>query len=192
MSARPALAQHIALVAQGAMLHRQAAGADAAVEPVAQCHQLVDALIQRLAPLRREALPVSRRGRAAIREVFQGLANFKDLPQASSLCGACYESCPVKINIPKHLINLRRDIVQTHLNGPIERAFYRFWARSMKSPRMYALLGWFQKFDLRRRAKGSGWVNEVPSVAAGWTQIRDLPAPARHTFHSLWRQRGER
>ena len=59
---------------------------------------------------------------ALITPLFQGLGKFKDLPQASSLCGACYEACPVKINIPKHLINMRRDIVAQHLNGPIERA----------------------------------------------------------------------
>ena len=47
---------------------------------------------------------------ALITPLFQGLGNFKDLPQASALCGACYEACPVKINIPRHLINLRRDI----------------------------------------------------------------------------------
>ena len=58
---------------------------------------------------------------ALITPLFQGLGNFKDLPQASSLCGACYEACPVKINIPQHLINMRRDIVSQHLNGPIER-----------------------------------------------------------------------
>jgi L-lactate utilization protein LutB len=41
------------------------------------------------------------------------------------LCGACYEACPVRINIPKHLINLRRDINEQHLNGAIERMVYR-------------------------------------------------------------------
>ena len=126
---------------------------------------------------------------ALITPLFQGLGNFKDLPQASSLCGACYEACPVKINIPRHLINLRRDIITQHLNGPIERLVYRIWARSLKSPRMYALITWAQKFDLRRRAKGTGWVKEVPSVAAGWTQIRDLPAPDARTFHQLWKRR---
>jgi hypothetical protein len=47
----------------------------------------------------------------------------------------------------------------------------------------------FQKFDLRRRAKGTGWVSKLPSVASGWTQIRDMPAPAKKTFHQLWKKR---
>jgi hypothetical protein len=54
---------------------------------------------------------------------------------------------------------------------------------------MYKLTGVFQKWDLRRRAKGTGWVKKMPSVAAGWTQVRDLPAPAKRTFHQMWKKR---
>jgi len=126
---------------------------------------------------------------ALITPLFQGLKNFKDLPQASSLCGACYEACPVKINIPKYLIEMRKDIVQTHLNGRIERAIYRLWARSLHSPFLYWLIGTLQKWDLRRRARGTGWVKSLPKVAAGWTQIRDMPAPAKRTFHEMWKSR---
>src|SRR5687768_12719043 len=126
---------------------------------------------------------------ALITPLFQGLGNFKDLPQASSLCGACYEACPVKINIPRHLINLRRDINDQHLNSWIERAVYRLWAWGLKSPFLYKLIGTAQKWDLRRRAKGSGWVTSLPPIAAGWTQVRDMPAPAKKTFHQMWRAR---
>ncbi len=126
---------------------------------------------------------------ALITPLFQGLGNFKDLPQASSLCGACYEACPVKINIPKHLINMRRDIVNTHLNSGLERSVYRMWAWAMKSPFLYNAITKAQKFDLRRRAGGTGWIKSVPAPASGWTQIRDLPAPAVKTFHQLWKNR---
>ncbi len=126
---------------------------------------------------------------ALITPLFQGLGNYKDLPQASSLCGACYEACPVKINIPKHLINLRRDIVQTHLKGPMERFVYHLWSKTMASPFWYATLGLFQKWDLRRRARRTGWVTEMPAIASGWTQVRDMPAPAKRSFHDVWRKR---
>lgn len=126
---------------------------------------------------------------ALITPLFQGLKKFKDLPQASSLCGACYEACPVKINIPKFLIDMRRDIVRTHLNGRVERFVYRMWARSLRSPLMYALTGALQKWEFRRRAKKTGWVQDLPNVAAGWTQIRDMPAPAKTTFHQMWKRR---
>ena len=126
---------------------------------------------------------------ALITPLFQGLGNFKDLPQASSLCGACYEACPVKINIPRHLINMRRDIVRNELNGWFERKIYRLWAWALKSRGLYGLIGNLQKWDLRRRANGTGWVSKMPKVAAGWTQIRDLPSPAPKTFHQMWKKR---
>jgi L-lactate dehydrogenase complex protein LldF len=126
---------------------------------------------------------------ALITPLFQGLGNFKDLPQASSLCGACYEACPVKINIPRHLINLRRDINQQHLNSWAERLVYRAWAKGLQSPFLYGAIGAMQKFDLRRRARGAGWVQKLPKIAAGWTQVRDMPTPARVSFHQLWKKR---
>ncbi len=126
---------------------------------------------------------------ALITPLFQGLGKFKDLPQASSLCGACYEACPVKINIPRHLINMRRDVVANELNGPIERTVYRIWAWALRSPFLYGWICRMQKFDLRRRARGSGWVKSLPKIAAGWTQIRDMPAPAARTFHEMWKDR---
>ncbi len=126
---------------------------------------------------------------ALITPLFQGLGKFKDLPQASSLCGACYEACPVKINIPRHLINLRRDITNQHLNGRFERLIYRVWAWSMKSPLMYRLIVAAQKFDLRRRAHKTGWIRSLPMFVAGWTKVRDMPAPAKRTFHEIWKDR---
>ena len=126
---------------------------------------------------------------ALITPLFQGLGKFKDLPQASSLCGACYEACPVRINIPKHLINLRQDIVRQHINGPLERLVYRFWALGLRFSAVYRIIGELQKLDLRRRARKTGWVEKLPAVAAGWTQIRSLPAPARRTFHQIWSER---
>jgi L-lactate dehydrogenase complex protein LldF len=127
---------------------------------------------------------------ALITPLFQGLKEFKDLPQASSLCGACYEACPVKINIPKHLISMRRDIVNSHLNSWGERTVYRIWGWATKSPLLYGAMGKLQKWDLRRRArKNNGWINKLPKVASGWTQIRDMPAPAAKSFHQMWKKR---
>ena len=126
---------------------------------------------------------------ALITPLFQGLSNFKDLPQASSLCGACYEACPVKINIPRHLINMRRDIVRTHLNGFWERRVFRLWAWMYLSAARYNLVSWLQRFDLRRRAGSAGWIRKLPSPAGGWTQIRDMPAPAKASFRKMWNNR---
>jgi L-lactate dehydrogenase complex protein LldF len=126
---------------------------------------------------------------ALITPLMNGLEQHKDLPQASSLCGACYEACPVKINIPQHLINLRRDINARHLNGRLERLVYRLWAWGLKSPLLYGMIGAMQKWDLRRRARKTGWITRLPKVASGWTRVRDMPPPAKKSFHQLWETR---
>ncbi|HYE19038.1 MAG TPA: LutB/LldF family L-lactate oxidation iron-sulfur protein [Tepidisphaeraceae bacterium] len=126
---------------------------------------------------------------ALITPLMKGLHEFKDLPQASSLCGACYEACPVKINIPQHLINLRRDIVKTKISGKIERFVYRTWAKTLKWPWMYKLNSQMQKWVLRFKAGKTGWVKKLPAFGSGWTQIRDMPAPAKKTFRQMWKKR---
>ena len=128
---------------------------------------------------------------ALITPLFQGLGNYKDLPQASSLCGACYEVCPVKINIPQHLINMRRDIVSQKIKGPIERAIFKLWAFAMTSPMLYGMMTLGQKMELRRRAKNTGWIKKMPPPGGGWTQIRDMPAPAGKTFHQMWKKKSK-
>jgi hypothetical protein len=59
----------------------------------------------------------------------------------------------------------------------------------MKSPLIYRLFGTAQKFDLRRRAAKTGWIRSLPRFVAGWTKVRDMPAPAKRTFHEIWKDR---
>jgi L-lactate dehydrogenase complex protein LldF len=126
---------------------------------------------------------------ALITPLMQGLEKFKDLPNASSLCGACYDACPVKINIPKHLINLRRDIVNRQINHPVERLIYRAYAWSMMTPWRYKMATLGQKLMLRFKADRDGYVESLPFPGAGWTQVRDMPQPAKETFKELWERK---
>ena len=126
---------------------------------------------------------------ALLTPLFQGLAEFKDLPNASSLCGACYEACPVKINIPRHLINLRRDITSRELSHPVERLIYRAWAWTQGSTTLYNLVAMAQKIELRRRAGKSEFVDKLPWPGSGWTDVRPIPKPAARSFRSQWAQR---
>src|SRR5258706_973687 len=71
---------------------------------------------------------------ALITPLFKGLGNYKDLPQASSLCGACYEAGPGKIHIPQHPMHLRPGILEQHINTRPERVVYRVWGKMLKSP----------------------------------------------------------
>ena len=123
-----------------------------------------------------------------------GLENARELPFASSLCGACREVCPVRINIPDLLLHLRAQAQET-TEAPVpadsvvsERTSMRLWSWLMTSPRRYAwsarLARWGQTLFTRQ-----GWIDGFPAFPfSSWTQGRDLPALAPKSFHDRWRE----
>ena len=129
---------------------------------------------------------------AVIAPLLEGLERHGELPQASSLCGACLEACPVKIDLPRMLVDLRRDAVSARMVGWGQRTVLRLWGLMLRSPLLYRVGGMMGRWWLRRRADADGWITRLPGPAAGWTHCRDMPAPAAHSFASLWRQRGQR
>lgn len=111
------------------------------------------------------------------------------LPYASSLCGACYDACPVKINIPDILVHLRSvDVdskrgtkkVPTQMDVGMKAAS---WALSSGKR-----LGLIEKGPpLSRLAAGPDKkITKLPGIAAGWTQSRDIPAPPTQSFRAWW------
>ncbi|MHC4993666.1 MAG: LutB/LldF family L-lactate oxidation iron-sulfur protein [Planctomycetota bacterium] len=123
---------------------------------------------------------------AVLTPLFKGLGNYKDLPSASSLCGACYEACPVKIDIPKMLIKLRRDMIGGRVTSGVERLMYKIGAWGLGSVGRYKLTGWFQRKGLRLMANKDGFISKAPGPVKGWTDIRDLRAPAKEPFRQWW------
>jgi L-lactate dehydrogenase complex protein LldF len=138
---------------------------------------------------------------AVITPLFKGLHNYPDLPHASSLCGACYEACPVKIDIPKHLIRLRAEMVRRGITGWRERSVYRLWALSLRWGWTYRLAAWAQRTVLRALARKSAtphstdpytsrsWLSRAPGPLSGWTSQRDLPTPTARSFRDWWATR---
>jgi len=136
---------------------------------------------------------------ALITPLFKGLKNYKDLPFASSLCGACYEACPVKIDIPKHLIRLRGELIGMGQASMVDKVFFRLWATSLKYSPTYRLGGWAQKMAFRMQAKlnrsiqgkdpyvSRGWLEKAPGPVAGWTSQRSMPTPPARSFRDWWR-----
>lgn len=118
------------------------------------------------------------------------------LPYASTLCGACYEVCPVKINIPEVLLHLRGKIIDQKRNGGLkektdpERIGMKMMARTFKSRTCYergqkwARTG--QKFFIR-----DGTISKLPGKLSGWTAMRDLKPIPDQTFREWWRNRDE-
>jgi L-lactate dehydrogenase complex protein LldF len=117
----------------------------------------------------------------------QGMEHSRSLPYASSLCGACYEVCPVKINIPEILIHLRRRMAEE--GGPLgERAGMRAASFVFSDPawlRRAQMVGRF----LQRPFVASGHIARLPGPLRAWTATRDLPAMPPQSFRDWWASR---
>jgi L-lactate dehydrogenase complex protein LldF len=109
------------------------------------------------------------------------------LPFASSLCGACYEVCPVQINIPEVLVHLRAKVVDSHrtgVPGALQAAMTGASWTLGRSSRL-ALLQTFA--GLGGRVFGRrGLIGRLPAPLSRWTDARDLPAPPRESFRRWW------
>jgi L-lactate dehydrogenase complex protein LldF len=110
------------------------------------------------------------------------------LPWASSLCGACYEVCPVKIDIPSVLIHLRGRIVREGRPHRSERLAMRALARTFASRRAYEAAQ--RALRAGRGPLGSGGLAAaLPGPMRAWTRTRDLPPIPAETFRDWWRSR---
>jgi len=119
---------------------------------------------------------------AIITPQFMGVSYEPALPFASSLCGACAEVCPVKIDIPQVLLDLRSDVKKAETRekkNRLEKLSYRMFAWMMTHPRVYAWAGWMARH---------GPVLNVGPVRA-WTSQRDLPPMPRQSFRDIWSRR---
>lgn len=108
------------------------------------------------------------------------------LPHASSLCGACQEACPVKINIPHMLIGLR-EMQHREKGKRAERWGYWLWREILRRPWFYRLAILAARYVVRP-VDSDGWLKELPGPGAGWTAARDFPAPAVRSFRERWRR----
>jgi L-lactate dehydrogenase complex protein LldF len=115
----------------------------------------------------------------------RGLDQAPTLPWASSLCGACYEACPVKIDIPTVLVHLRGRVVREVGSERSEKAAMEGLARMFASQRRYEVA---QK--LARVGRGPlGKLGSVAPGLSGWTKMRDLPEVPGQSFREWWRSR---
>ena len=118
--------------------------------------------------------------------LYDSVADNPQLPHASSLCGACQEACPVKINIPHMLIGLR-ELQHTGKRNWSESLAYGVWRRVLERPWLYRLVLRAAALALRPWAR-AGWLRRLPGPGSGWTAARDFPAPASKPFRELWRE----
>jgi len=115
----------------------------------------------------------------------RGLQDWKHLSFASSLCGACTEACPVKIDLHHHLLQNRRNASEQKPSF-FERLAHRAFAVIANSTALWSIgkkLGWLFQ-PLQRPIKGT-----VLDPARAWTKTRDLAPIARESFKDWWRKR---
>src|SRR5262249_50086226 len=117
----------------------------------------------------------------------RGVGEAPTLPYASSLCGACYEVCPVKIDIPRVLVHLRGRVVEEGAAPPSERAAMRALAWTFAGERRYRSAQKAGRAGTRPFAR-SGLIHRLPGLGA-WTETRDLPSFPRRTFREWWDER---
>jgi len=115
------------------------------------------------------------------------------LPYASTLCGACYEVCPVKIDIPSLLVMLRARMVDEDRGRRIPDG----WSAAMKAASW--IMSDAGRFAAAEKLTGvgrlvagkKGRISSLPFPASKWTAARDLPSPPAETFRTWWaRERG--
>jgi L-lactate dehydrogenase complex protein LldF len=111
-------------------------------------------------------------------------ALLKSLPFASSLCGACYEVCPVRIDIPRVLVHLRSKAVEKAHTPEAVAMAAASWV--MASPARFRLAQ--RAASVLRLVARRGRIGRLPWPASKWTDSRDLPAPPKESFSAWWRR----
>ncbi|MGI9036659.1 MAG: LutB/LldF family L-lactate oxidation iron-sulfur protein [Pyrinomonadaceae bacterium] len=141
---------------------------------------------------------------AVITPQLVGIETTRQLPFASSLCGACREVCPVKIDIPELLLHLRAEITDGAANGkttdiPVkgkfaERFAFGVYSLAWSNAAIYKLgtktARFFQKFVAKNGKIGevSGLMKKIAPPLGNWTEFRDAPTVAAKSFRDIWKE----
>lgn len=118
-----------------------------------------------------------------------GVEHAATLPFASTLCGACYDACPVKINIPEVLTHLRAKVVEAK-GRSAEALAMKAAATVLDSPRLLAAAQKAAALGGRALAR-NGHIGRLPGPLHGWSDSRDTPVPPAESFRTWWRKNRE-
>jgi len=115
-----------------------------------------------------------------------GVADNPTLPFASSLCGACLQVCPVRIDIPSILVELRAKVVESHTRPTPESLAMAAAAWVMGGERRWRAVG-----TATRLGGAARHLRSLPPPLGAWLASRDLPDPPSETFRSWWERTGQ-
>ena len=125
-------------------------------------------------------------------------AENNSLPYASSLCGACYEVCPVKINFPEVLVHLRaKDVESKHaireFEGNKKAPFSQMDGMMLGAKKLFTsgkMMSIAERgLPMSRLISGRKHkITAVPGIVGGWTAYRDIPEPPKASFRNWWKK----
>lgn len=125
-------------------------------------------------------------------------AENNSLPYASSLCGACYEVCPVKINFPEVLVHLRaKDVESQHavreFEGNKKAPFSQMDGMMLGAKKLFTsgkMMSIAERgLPMSRLITGRKHkITAVPGIVGGWTAYRDIPEPPKESFRNWWKK----
>jgi L-lactate dehydrogenase complex protein LldF len=120
--------------------------------------------------------------------LFGGFDRYADLPHATSLCGACREVCPVRIDLPGLMLRLRRDTVREGRQPGWLKAGLFGYTLAARSPALFKLGTQLAAFGSGLLSR-NGWIRRLPSPLNAWTDTRDFPRFAGKSFQARWKER---
>lgn len=131
---------------------------------------------------------------AVLSPLLGGYDDFKELPYASSLCGACTEVCPVRIPIHDLLRKHRQVIVEKEGKAPFsEKVLMKAFGFGASSPALYKIASKMAPTVMKPFMDGDK-ITKGPGPLKAWTDIRDFPAPDKENFRDWFKnhKKGEK
>ena len=124
---------------------------------------------------------------AVITPLLKGTKEAKDLPHASSLCGACWEACPVGIPLHDLLLKLRNRQVEEGVRGKGETLAFKGFENTMRSPALFKISGKVGRVAQKPLVRDDS-VRPLPGPLSAWTNSRELPPLAEKSFREIWKE----
>jgi L-lactate dehydrogenase complex protein LldF len=125
---------------------------------------------------------------AVLTPALGGVENWSELPQASSLCGACREVCPVRIDIPRMLLELRHEADEAGQSPAWAGMGLAAFRTAATRPGLFRAAVSLSSTGSRALGR-DGWLGKLPPPLSGWTDTRDFPALAEKPFSRQLRER---
>ena len=128
---------------------------------------------------------------AIVSPVLTNVPDAKDLPYASSLCGACKEACPVKINIPRMLLYLRNELTEGNYDPTRKKSSigefiaFKGWGLIVKDPVFMRIANWLGRLGQWPLVR-AGQLRNLPPPLSAWTRYRTFPRLVK-PFRDRWK-----